>query len=264
MVEKQKNSTINTTTISNLKNNSPKKTKFEIEKELILKAKKNDQKSIEILLENYKGLIKKYAIKYMNILNVKGMELEDLYVAGQLGLLNAIEKYDPNKNCLLSTYATYSIINYILNALREENSLIRLNSRQINKIIQLNKKSNNNSVNKEINYYNVDLVENSRILEKYSSKENEVISAENSYYENISRENLEYHLHQSFSNLNKLEKMIIWQLYGFDFGHETTLRKISKHTPYKYSKLKQSRDSALKKIKNYFDQNNLEFSDFFN
>ena len=51
------------------------------------------------LIQKYEKLIYKIAKKFYNV------ELDDLYQAGYLGIINACKNYNPNQGCKFSTYA---------------------------------------------------------------------------------------------------------------------------------------------------------------
>lgn len=55
-----------------------------------------------------------------------GMELEDLIQEGTIGLMKAIEKFDPNRGLKLSTYATYWIRQGITRAIADQSKTIRI------------------------------------------------------------------------------------------------------------------------------------------
>jgi len=46
------------------------------------------------------------------------IDLDDLYSTGVMGLMDAVEKYDPDKNCKFKTYAEFRIKGAILDQLR--------------------------------------------------------------------------------------------------------------------------------------------------
>ena len=46
------------------------------------------------------------------------IDLDDLHNTGVIGLMDAIEKYDPDKNCKFKTYAEFRIKGAILDQLR--------------------------------------------------------------------------------------------------------------------------------------------------
>lgn len=71
-------------------------------------------------LSHYGPLIERIARKY------SGMEpVEDLTQVGSIGLLNALEKFDPAANVKFSTYATYLVTGEIKHYLRDRSQTIR-------------------------------------------------------------------------------------------------------------------------------------------
>ena len=74
-----------------------------------------------VMFENNKGLVWK-VIKNMHIYATKDMELEDYFQIGSLGLLKAIDTFDPNKGSNFSTYAYRCIQNEIKLYFKHSNS----------------------------------------------------------------------------------------------------------------------------------------------
>lgn len=61
------------------------------------------------ILENNLGLVKSIAINYNRNAVFKSLSVDDLFSAGVLGLMEAIRKFEPLRNILFSTFATYDI-----------------------------------------------------------------------------------------------------------------------------------------------------------
>jgi len=74
------------------------------------------------LIESNIRLVIKMAKDYANL----GVEVEDLVNEGNMGLMVAAEKFDPNRGAKFSTYASFWIRQKILRALNNKSSLIRL------------------------------------------------------------------------------------------------------------------------------------------
>ncbi|MCB5294979.1 MAG: sigma-70 family RNA polymerase sigma factor [Candidatus Cloacimonadaceae bacterium] len=66
------------------------------------------------IVHEYLPLVKSIARKY------QGLPQEDLIQEGMLGLIHAFRKYDPEREAKFSTYATYYIRKYILQAIKKE------------------------------------------------------------------------------------------------------------------------------------------------
>lgn len=56
----------------------------------------------------------------------KGLKIEDLIQEGNLGLIRAAEKYDPNKNTKFSTYASFWIKQSLQRALNTKTRLVKV------------------------------------------------------------------------------------------------------------------------------------------
>ena len=75
----------------------------------------NDLKD-QIVLE-HTALIK-YIVNRIAVRLPSHIDLDDLYSTGVIGLIDAIDKYDPEKNCKFKTYAEFRIKGAILDQLR--------------------------------------------------------------------------------------------------------------------------------------------------
>ena len=89
---------------------------------LAYKYKKGDKEAGKILANHNLRLVVSIAKKY----NGRGMDFLDLIQEGNLGLLKAIEKFDPSLGYKFSTYATWWIKAKMTRALSEKVRIIRL------------------------------------------------------------------------------------------------------------------------------------------
>lgn len=98
------------------------------ESELIQKVKNNnDHKAYNKLIESNMRFVISVAKQYQG----KGIELCDLIQEGSLGLMHAIDKFDPDKGCKFVTYAVYWIRQYIIKSLQCHSRTIRLPQNQL-------------------------------------------------------------------------------------------------------------------------------------
>ena len=94
----------------------------EEERNLFIKYREGDKNAKEQIIEHNLRLVVSIAKKYSN----NREELLDLISEGNLGLLRAVDKFDLNKNCKFSTYATWWIKQAITRAIDEKRRIVKL------------------------------------------------------------------------------------------------------------------------------------------
>lgn len=85
-------------------------------------VQQGDQPARQRMIESNLRLVVKISRKYMN----RGLPMLDLIEEGNLGLIRAVEKFDPEKGFRFSTYATWWIRQTIERAIMNQTRTIRL------------------------------------------------------------------------------------------------------------------------------------------
>ncbi len=150
-----------------------------------------------ILIERNLRLVVYIAKKFENT----GVNIEELISIGTVGLIKAIETYQPDKNIKLATYASRCIENEILMFIRK-----------------------NANVRKEISFdepLNVDWDGNELLLSDILGSEPDVVSK---HLEEVEERTL---LHRAIAHLGERERTIIELRYGLRGGDELTQKEVA-------------------------------------
>ena len=110
----------------------------EEEVRLARKIKRGDQAARSLMVRSNLRLVVKIARDYGNY----GLPLLDLISEGNIGLMKAVERFDPKKGGKLSTYAAWWIKQSIKRALANQSKTIRLPVHLVDKISKMRRVSN--------------------------------------------------------------------------------------------------------------------------
>lgn len=99
------------------------------------KAAEGDKESKDMLVRSNLRFVVNVAKKYQN----QGLPLSDLINEGNIGLMNAIERFDVDKGFHFISYAVWWIRQAILKAISEKARMIRLPLNRANELVQIDK-----------------------------------------------------------------------------------------------------------------------------
>lgn len=107
----------------------------EEEYDLAMKAASGDKEAQDKLVKANLRFVVNVAKKYQN----QGLPLMDLVSEGNIGLINAVERFDATKGYHFISYAVWWIRQAILKAICEKSRMIRLPLNRANELVQIDK-----------------------------------------------------------------------------------------------------------------------------
>ncbi len=168
------------------------------EEEILLEELANNNKQAkEKLIEHNLRLVVYIAKKFEN----SGLNIEDLFSIGAIGLIKAVHTYDNDKKIKLATYASRCIENEILMQLRKTNKL-----------------KNEVSLDEPLN---LDSDGNELLLEDVLYTENESVSKD------LEKSAEKQIIWQILEKLNKREKEIMVLRFGLNGNEEKTQKEVA-------------------------------------
>jgi len=183
----------------------------------------------DILIERNLRLVAHIVKKY----NTADKEIDDLISIGTIGLIKAIDTFDPDKGIRLATYASRCIDNELL-------MMLRSGKRQA-KEIYLYEPIGSDKEGHEIN-----------LLDIIESTDTDIID-ELELQGNVKR------LYELVDKvLTKRERQIIEMRYGLNLQEEITQREIANKIGISRSYVSRIEKKALKKLKENFEKENRE------
>lgn len=247
----------------------------EEEIELAARIKKGDKVARDHMISANLRLVVKIAHDYNNF----GLPLLDLISEGNIGLVKAVERFDPSKGGKLSTYAAWWIKQSIKRALANQSKTIRLPVHLVDRISKMRKitaqladELDREPTDEEIAYTMGLPVNKVAHLKSVSVRPSsldapvgedgdttfgELVGDENeaSPLENLQEKSMSNDIKTVIGQLEDREAEIIHLRFGLDGNHPLTLEEVGEKFDITRERVRQIQNIAIHKMRRIMSEN---------
>jgi len=245
------------------------------EVELAKRIQKGNKAARDHMISANLRLVVKIAHDYNNF----GLPLMDLISEGNIGLVKAVERFDPSKGGKLSTYAAWWIKQSIKRALANQSKTIRLPVHLVDKIAYMRKitaeladELDREPTDEEIAYTMGMPVNKVAHLKSVSVRPSsldapvgedgdtsfgELVGDENQAtpLENLQEKSLSNDMHSMIALLDQREAEIIRLRFGLDGEHPLTLEEVGEQFKITRERVRQIQNIAIHKMRRLMTDN---------
>src|SRR5438876_5228841 len=244
------------------------------ELELAAKIKKGDREARSLMIRSNLRLVVKIAHDYANL----GLPLLDLINEGNIGLMKAVERFDPAKGGKLSTYGSWWIKQSIKRALANQSKTIRLPVHLVDKISKMRRTAmklqeefgrepTDEELAEEMGISAARVAQlrtaairpaslDAPIGDDDSNNFAEVVQDENADtpYEQLEDKTITKMLHEMIKTLDPREATILKFRFGLDGGSEKTLEEVGQKFGVTRERVRQIQNIALNKLRKMIEK----------
>lgn len=238
--------------------------------ELADRIKAGDEDAREIMIKANLRLVVKIARDYEGY----GLPLLDLINEGNMGLMKAVERFDPNKGGKLSTYGAWWIKQSIKRALANQSKTIRLPVHLVDKISRMRRASNEllDKLGREpqdeelaahlgITSFKVQEMKRAAVRpasldaplaeEPESANFADIVQDENASdpYSDLEKRTVQSMLDSLVNSLPEREAKILEYRFGLSGGEERTLEEVGAYFGVTRERVRQIQNNALGKLR---------------
>lgn len=237
--------------------------------ELAALIKQGDKEARAKMIRSNLRLVVKIAHDYANL----GLPLLDLISEGNIGLMKAVERFDPAKGGKLSTYAAWWIKQSIKRALANQSKTIRLPVHLVDKISkmrrvalqmseELGREPTDEELAEEVGLSSSKVSQlktvsirpaslDAPISEDDSTEFGEIVGDMEALtpFERLRDQNLRDEVSELLDVLDDREKKIIFSRFGLDGGKAKTLEEVGKKFGVTRERIRQLQNIALMKLR---------------
>src|SRR5881275_1615503 len=238
--------------------------------ELAAKIKKGDREARALMIRSNLRLVVKIAHDYANL----GLPLLDLISEGNIGLMKAVERFDPAKGGKLSTYGSRWIKQSIKRALANQSKTIRLPVHLVDKISKMRRTAmklqevfGREPTDEEIAMSPSRVTQmrtaairpaslDAPIGDDESNNFAEVVQDENADtpYEKLEEKTVTRMLQEMVKTLDEREATILRYRFGLDGGSEKTLEEVGQKFGVTRERVRQIQNIALAKLRKMIEK----------
>ncbi|MCW5556911.1 MAG: sigma-70 family RNA polymerase sigma factor [Verrucomicrobiae bacterium] len=239
------------------------------EVELAARIRAGDEAARELMIRANLRLVVKIAKDYDGM----GLPLLDMINEGNIGLMRAVERFDPNKGAKLSTYAAWWIKQAIKRGLANQGKTIRLPVHLVDRVSKIRRTAVR--LHEDLGREPTD-AEIAEVLGMTAERVTELITAsyrpasldaplgddgdtqlqdvvrdENTQtaYEEFERQTRHELLREMIGHLDERELTIVRYRFGLDGGAERTLEEVGERFGVTRERIRQIQNSALGKLR---------------
>ncbi len=214
----------------------------------------------------------KYVVTVANKYKGCGLSLQDLIEEGNIGLIQAAKRYDPDRHVKFITYAVWWIRQAIMHSLAEQSGTVKLPIKQVGKVFKMGKKSaamaqdlereptqrevaqqmgfKEDDVNSILRAYRTHVSLDAPLRADESTGYVDLLESNNTipYDDQMMQETLHTRVETLLKGLSPREEKILRMRFGFN-GEAKTLEEIGKKMNLSRERVRQIENRAKSKLR---------------